>query len=406
MIKADLIIKNIGELTTAKKGQVTTEYKKWIVIKNGIIIAIEDEADLSNQYELNSASIIDASGLAVIPGFVDCHTHVVFGGSRVEEFAAKRVTKSPEKLQEMGIETGIMVSVNRTRNVTKETLYKESKGRLEWMIHYGSTTVESKSGYGLNLETELRQLEVSNQLNQNLDIDIVTTFLGAHGWPEDKSKETYMKELIEVILPQVKNQKLASFCDIWCDEGHYTAEDSKRILQAGMDSGLRPKIHADAYSSIGATALAAEMKMLSADHLNYTPDESVDKMINADVIGVILPATDFAVQHPRPVEGRRLLDRGLKVAIGTNCCPGIWNVSMPFAMTLACLNHGFSVEEALLGATYRGAEALGLQEQCGSIEVGKKADIQVLSTKTYRDLIYRFGESLVKTLIKNGQVIS
>lgn len=406
MERADLTIKNIAELTTAKDGKIRSEKNQWIAIKGQLIVAIGSEELVKSQYDLSESRIIDARGLAVIPGFVDCHTHVVFGGSRVEEFAAKRITKSADKLKAMDIETGIMVSVNKTRETSKTQLFNESKARLEWMLQYGTTTVESKSGYGLNLETELKQLEVSQELNKALPLDIVTTFLGAHGWPDDRTKEAYMLELIETIMPEVKKRNLAQFCDVWCDEGHYTKEDSKAILEAGILNGLLPKIHADAYSYIGATDLAAEMGMFSADHLNFTPAEAVEKMIQSNVLGVLLPATDFAVQHPKPVDGRSLLDQGLKMAIGTNCCPGIWNVSMPFAMTLACLNHGFSAEEALLGATYRGAEALGLEKKCGSIEIGKQADIQILTTGTYQDLIYRFGESLVKVLIKNGVVIS
>ena len=273
------------------------------------------------------------------------------------------------------------------------------------MIKYGTTTIESKSGYGLNLQTELKQLEVMKKLGSETSIDIIPTFLGAHGWPSNISKEKYIDLLINEMIPTVAAKKLAIFCDVWCDDGHYTKKDSEKILRAGLKYGLLPKIHADAYSYIGATDLACEMKMYSADHLNYTPISVIDKLIEADVVGVLLPATDFAVKHPKPVLAREMLDRGLKIAIGTNCCPGIWNVSMPFTMTLACINHGFHADEALLGATIRGAKALGLSNKIGSIEVGKKADIQILSTPTYKDLIYKYGENLSETIIKNGKII-
>lgn len=405
MKKADLIIANSKETVTCADENFNTIKNAWIAVIGDTISAIGTEQDIKAKFNFEEKDVVDASNKSVIPGFVDCHTHFVFGGSRVEEYSAKLVTKSPDKLKEMGIQTGIMVSVNLTREASWEKLYQESKKRLDWMIRFGTTTIESKSGYGLDLQTELKQLEVMKQLNSETPIDIIPTFLGAHGWPSDVSKEKYMKILIDEMIPIVAEKKLAEFCDVWCDDGHYTKEDSERILRAGIKHGLSPRIHADAYSYIGATDLASEMKMHSADHLNYTPMSAVDKLIESDVVGVLLPATDFAVKHPKPVLAREMLDRGLKMAIGTNCCPGIWNVSMPFTMTLACINHGFYADEALLGATIRGAQALGLSDKIGSIEVGKKADIQILSTSNYQDLVYRYGENLTETVIKNGKVL-
>jgi len=403
--RADLIIANASELATMHNGEFKVFKNHWIAVIDGVIAGIGEKEVIQGKFDFTSDALIDATGKAVIPGFVDCHTHVVFGGSRVEEYTAKLLTKSPDRLKDMGIETGIMVSVNQTREKSFKTLYKESRDRLVWMMRFGTTTCECKSGYGLEIETEIRQLEVVKQLDESLPIELLATFLGAHGWPDDMTKEAYMELLIERMLPLVKEKKLAKFCDVWCDEGHYSKEESREILEAGIENGLKPKIHADAYSYIGATELAVEMQLLSADHLNYTPLSVAKKMSNADIVGVILPATDFAVKHPKPVDGRMLIDSGLKIAIGTNCCPGIWNVSMPFAMTLACLNHGLHADEALLGATYYGAKALGLEATHGSLEVGKKADILILSTNTYKDLVYKYGESLVEGLIKEGKRI-
>lgn len=404
-IRATLVIANAAEIVTLDNGQLKRLEHAWLAVAGDQIIAIGEEEDVRRIVDFSDEVIIDASGKSVVPGFVDCHTHVVFGGSRVEEYAAKLITKSPERLKEMGIETGIMVSVNKTREKSFDELYIETRDRLIWMLRFGTTTVESKSGYGLEMDTELRQLEVSKKLNDTLPIEIIPTFLGAHGWPDNVSKEAYMDELINEIMPVVASRNLAVFCDVWCDEGHYSKEDSRRILEAGLKHGMQPKIHADAYSYIGATDLSVEMGMRSADHLNYTPVSVAKAMAEAGVVGVLLPATDFAVKHPKAVDARKLADTGLKIAIGTNCCPGIWNVSMPFAMTLACLNHGLHADEALLGATYYGAMALGLEETHGSLNIGKKADIQILSTATYKDLVYRYGESLVEMLFKNGERI-
>ena len=406
MKKANLIIANSKEIVTCENEKFNIVKNGWVAVIDDTIAAIGTEQDIKANFNFEKDDVIDASNKSVIPGFVDCHTHFVFSGSRVEEYSAKLITKSPKKLKEMGIETGIMVSVNKTRDASWEKLYQESKKRLGWMIKYGTTTIESKSGYGLDLQTELKQLEVMKKLTSDTPIDIVPTFLGAHGWPNDFSKEKYMDLLIDEMIPIVAERGLAVFCDVWCDDGHFTKEDSEKILRTGLKYGLAPKIHADAYSYIGATDLASEMKMYSADHLNYTPISAVDKLIESDVVGVLLPATDFAVKHPKPVLAREMLDRGLKMAIGTNCCPGIWNVSMPFAMTLACIKHGFYADEALLGATIRGAQALGLSDKIGSIEVGKKADIQILSTPNYQDLVYRYGENISEMVIKNGKVIT
>jgi imidazolonepropionase len=406
MKKADLVISNTKEIVTCANEKFEIIKNGWIAVIGDTIAAIGTEEDINLEYDYEARDVIDASNKSVIPGFVDCHTHFVFAGSRVEEYSAKLISKAPDTLKAMGVETGIMVSVNKTREASSELLYSESKKRLDWMAKYGTTTIESKSGYGLNFQTELKQLEVMKKLKSDTHVDIIPTFLGAHGWPDDISKNDYIDLLINEMIPAVADKELALFCDVWCDDGHYTKKDSERILRAGLKYGLAPKIHADAYSYIGATDLAAEMNMYSADHLNYTPMSAIDKLIKADVVGVLLPATDFAVKHPKPVLAREMLDRGLKMAIGTNCCPGIWNVSMPFTMTLACINHGFHADEALLGATIRGAEALGLSKEIGSIEVGKKADIQILSTPNHQDLVYRYGENLAETIIKNGKIIA
>ena len=327
---------------------------------------------------------IDATGKVVLPGFIDCHTHVTFGGSRVAAYAVSVVDDNPETLAKKGIPSGIYASVNMTINLPKEELKAQTKRRLENMFMNGTTTLEGKSGYGLTMESELRMLEVNRELNEELPLDIFSTFLGAHGWTEGMKKEDYIDLLCKEMIPRVAGEKLAVCNDIWCDEGHYTAKECETVLAAGRDYGLAPRIHTDAYSYIGGSDLAADMHMLSADHLNYTPVSVFQKLKDADVTGVLLVGTDFAVNHPKQVDPRPMLDIGMDLGLATNCCPGCWCESMIFILVLACRQHGFSAEEALRAATKGAAKAMGLKDR-GSLTPGKLADLLILDTDTYED---------------------
>lgn len=405
---ADLVIINCSQLLTCK--EVATDLiglieNAWIAVIGEKITAVGTKKEVTSVIDCSHALMIDATNKVVVPGFVDCHTHLVFGGSRVKEYAARMTVDDPEILHQRGIKTGIMVSVEMTREATEKLLYAAAADRLISMINAGTTTVESKSGYGLSTTEEIKILMVNKQLNRNLPIDVISTFLGAHGWPEDISKEKYIDLLIQEMIPQVAELRLAEFCDIWCDEGHYSAEESRKILNAGINAGLKPKIHTDAYSYIGGSDLAAEMKMVSADHLNYTPQRIMRKLSEANVPGVLLPATDFAVMHPKPFNPRPMIKEGMTIALATNCCPGCWIESMQFVMALACRQHQMSPAEALRAATLGGAIALQLEKDRGTLEVGKLADIQIWDIPTYEDVIYRLGRNVVEKVIKRGKVI-
>ena len=272
-----------------------------IYIEGNLIKAIGPKADVDKYVEgIEDVQHINAQGKVICPGFIDCHTHVVFGGSRVAEYAIKLTDPRPETLAKFGIPTGIYASVNMTRDVPVEELAARTERRMRNMVVTGTTTIESKSGYGFTLPSEMKMLEVNRLLSATLPLDIVPTFLGAHGWEEGKSKEWYIDHLCQDMIPQVAAFHMASFNDVWVDEGHFTAADAEKILSCGRDHGLIPSIHTDAYSDIGGSTLAAEMKMANAGHLNYTPLEVLPKLRDAGVVGVILPGTDFAVQHPRP----------------------------------------------------------------------------------------------------------
>lgn len=405
-LEADLVIQNASQLLTCAqdaKDLVGLVQKGWVAISGEEIIAVGDRASVESSIVLDRADRIDASGKVVAPGFVDCHTHLVFAGSRVEEYSARLITDDPEELKRRNISTGIMVSVGHTRSASDEELYLQSSLRLEEMMLSGTTTVESKSGYGLDLNTEIRMLQVNSQLGKNYPVEIVSTFLGAHGWPSDMKKEDYLEVLTKEMIPAVAELGLAEFCDIWCDEGHFTASESRNVLQAGREAGLEPKIHTGAYSYIGGADLAAEMKAVSADHLNYTPRETLRKLAEAGVPGVLLPGIEFAVRHPNPFDPIPMLEEGLEIALGTNCCPGGWCTSMPLVLQLGCRNHGLSPEQAIRASTFGGAKALRRHKETGSLERGKRADIQIWRTDRYEDLIYHLGSPMVDTVIYKGK---
>lgn len=405
--KIDLLITNAAELVTctgAGMGDLGLIENAWIAINDGKIAGVGSETEIKREFDLGQSIIIDASGKVVAPGFVDAHTHLVFFGTRVEEYAAKLAGDTPEKLAKLGITTGPNRTVELTRNTPENELFNQSKKRVLKMLEYGITTVESKSGYGLTTESEIKILEVSRRLNEETPLDVLNTFLGAHGFPENLTKSEYLGVIINEMIPQVGERRLAEFCDVWCDDGYFTAEESEIILKAGLEYGMKPKIHADAYSYIGGTDLAAKMKMVSVDHLNYTPVEVMKKLAEANVTGVLMPALDFAVGHKRPFDAREMLDLGMNIALATDLCPACYTESMQFVINLACKLYKFSVEEAIKAATYGGAKALDLDDR-GVVQAGKIADLQIWDVPTYKHIAYELGTNIVETVIKNGRVV-
>jgi imidazolonepropionase len=338
----------------------------------------------------------------VAPGFVDCHTHLVFGGSRVHEYAA-RLTRSAAEVRALSIPMGIQATVAMTRAASTDKLVASAAARLRGMFLAGTTTVEVKSGYGLNVADEIRMLEAGRRLGQMGPPDVVNTFLGAHDFPPDLPRGRYVDLVVEEMIPRVAAQGLAEFCDVYCDDGYYTAAESRRILEAGAAAGLRPKIHTDAYSDIGGAMMAADLGVVSADHLNYITPAAARRLARAGVVGVVMPALDWAVGHSRPFDARMLLAQGMTLALATDLCPACWAESMQFVMQLACRLYHFSPEEALLASTSGGAKALGLADR-GVLAPGTLADIQVWSVPTFEDIIYRLGNNAVIAMVKRGQV--
>lgn len=405
--KVDLVIRHAAEALTCKgEGMAELGVIKdaWIAVKDGRIAGVGTEREGSDSIDLDNASQLDASGKVVAPGFVDSHTHLVFNGTRVEEYAAKLAGDDKKKLEELGITTGPNRTIELTRHASEEELFQQSKKRMMNMLNYGMTTIESKSGYGLTTESEIKILKVGRRLDRETPVDVYNTFLGAHGFPEGVTKEEYLRIIIEEMIPEVGERKLAEFCDAWCDDGYFTAEESEQILEAGLKYGMKPKLHADAYSYIGGSDLAVKMNMVSVDHLNYTPVEVMEKLAESKVTGVLMPALDFAVGHKKPFDARKMLDLGMNIALATDLCPACYTESMQFVINLACKLYKFTVEEAIKAATYGGACALDLDDR-GVIAEGKVADLQIWSIPSYVHIAYELGTNIVETVLKDGEVV-
>ncbi len=411
--KADLLIHNTSELITcvSKENDPLGRIPNGAVaVSNGRILATGLQADLEQCLDLTGSEALDAKGKIVAPGFVDCHTHLVFGKSRAKEYALK-MTLSIAEIEAMGLKTGIPASIAMTRETSEEGLFTSALDRLERMLQYGTTTVESKSGYGIRWPDELKMLHVNQRLAQAQPVDVVSTFLGAHDFPPEINRKdpnqrlAYIRELTHEMIPRVAEDNLAAFCDIYCDVGYYTAKESETVLKAGMEHGLAPRIHTDAYANIGGSSVAAALPAVSADHLNYTSEKEMRRMAQSNVVGVVLPALDFAVAHPDPFDARPMREAGMTLALGTNLNPGNWTESMQLVMQLACRNHGMAPEEALLAATTGAARAIQHHHEIGCLREGYKADIQIWDLPNLEDIIYRIGNNAVCMVIKNGKIV-
>lgn len=365
-----------------------------VAVDDGRIVAVGDLSRVTGRRTL------DARGGVVMPGFVDAHTHVVFGGSRVEEYAARVAGQEPPS----GAPVGIGGTTDATRVCTTEQLVDQAGGRVREMVDQGTTTLESKSGYGLEPAAELRILEASRQLGRDLPVEVVSTYLGAHAFPRDVAPEDYVATVVRQI-PDVAAAGLAEFCDVYCDEGYFDLDQTRRILEAGLAHGLRPKLHLDAYSHTGAAGLAIELGAVSVDHLNHTPAKDLLRLAEAGTVGVYMPCLDYAVRHPNPVRGRALVESGIEIALATDICPGCWVTDMQLAIAMACRSGGLSVAQAIRAATYGAARSLGREDRLGSLLPGHQADVVVLDLPRHEDLAYRLGRNSVTTVVKAGRVL-
>ena len=418
-MKGNLIIKNASALVTcsgfmAKKGREMSELgiiaDGAVVIEQGRISRVGTTtnimADLkASSKDLSQFETIDASGKAVLPGFVDSHTHLVFGGYRAEEYAWRLMGDSYMDILQRG--GGILSTVRATRSASREELTEAGLKRLDSMLSFGVTTVEGKSGYGLDRETEIKQLEVMADLNRLHPLDVVPTFMGAHAvLPEYKGREDdYIDFLLKEVVPEVASRRLAEFCDIFCEKNVFSVEQSRRLLTNAVESGLKSKLHADEIVRLGGAELAAEIGAVSADHLLHASDEGLHAMAEAGVVATLLPATAFSLREPY-ARGRQMIDAGGAVALATDFNPGsCFSESIPLVAALAALYVNLSPEEIVTALTLNGAAALDRAQVAGSLDPGKKGDVIILENPSYRFIPYHLGVSTVEKVIKRGTLV-
>lgn len=416
-MQADLLIYNAGQVLTMagfshrpKRGTELADTglirNAAIAVSQGRIVAVGPESEVKQAVRLERQGLaIDARGGIVLPGWVDPHTHVFYAGSREEEFALKLAGVSYLEILRRG--GGINTTVQHCRTASDQELLAQTRARLQTMLHHGTTTVEAKSGYGLSVEEELRHLRLINTLACEGPLDLIPTFLGAHAVPPEYRgrQEEYVELVIEEMLPRVAAEKLALFCDVFCEEGVFSVEESRRILTRAKELGLKLKIHAEELSETGGARLAAELGAVSADHLLHVSLEGMRALAQSGVMAVLLPGTSFYLRE-KYAPAREMIATGVPVALATDANPGSCPCeNMQLVINLACLYLRLTPEEAMSAATINAAHAVGRAHLVGSIEEGKQADLVIYDARDYRYLAYHFGVNLARWVIKKGRPV-
>lgn len=407
----ELALVNIGSLVTCKGSfpKRGKEMGELGIITNAAVVTQDDKivfagtmAEFEKNFSGKEPEILDCKGKAVLPGFVDSHTHLVFGGYRADEFNWRQNGVSYMEIMNRG--GGIASSTQATREASEEELLAVALKRLESMMSYGVTTVEAKSGYGMDKGTELKQLRVVKKLQALSPMTVVPTYMGAHSVPKEFKEEPdrYIDFIINEVLPVVAKEKLAEFCDVFCEKNVFSISQSKWLLLEAQRLGLGAKIHADEIVCLGGAELAAEIGCQSADHLLKASDEGIRKLANSNTVATLLPATAFCLKEPY-ANGRKMIDSGCAVAIASDFNPGsCFTESIPLLIALSVINMGFSIEETITALTINGAAAVGKADKVGSIEVNKQADLLVLQWPDIGFLSYHTACNGIEAVIKNG----
>jgi imidazolonepropionase len=415
MIQADLAVRRIGLLATlagpaprlgADLRDLGVREQAAVAAWHGRIVYVGPDPGLETAVALvPGATVLDADGAAVVPGFVDAHTHVCFAGNRDEEIRRRLAGASYREIAAAG--GGIVRTMLATREASRERLVSGIRSRLDEMLLQGTTTAEIKSGYGLETGAELRSLEAIRDAGASHPVAVVPTFLGAHEVPPEHrgDRRRYLDLLTNEMIPEVARLGLAGFCDVFCEEGVFTVEESRRILVAARDRGLKLRVHADELTWTGGAELAGELRARSADHLVHVSEAGIRALADASCVATLLPSAAFYLRLGRAAPARALVEAGVPVALATDANPGGGlSPSLPFAMTVACFSMGLSLEEALAAATLNAACSLDVQDEVGSIETGKSADLVVLRSPRLLDLL-RVGVTAIRVVVKSGAVV-
>ena len=417
-MRADFLLINAGQLVTVagnsdhpKRGEELSEIAVItdgaVAARDGVIAAVGTTSELQDRVELEEdAVVIDAQGKVVLPGLVDPHTHVVFAGSREHELEMK--IQGMPYLEILARGGGILDTVRSTREASREDLVRTAAKYLDEMLAQGTTTAEAKSGYGLTLKDELKMLEAIRVLQETHPVDLVPTFLGAHAIPEEYKDDPdgFVDLVIQEMLPAISPLGLARFCDVFCEEGVFSVEQTRRVLLEAKRLGFELKIHADEMVTLGGAELAAELGATSADHLMMISDQGIEMLAASETIAVLLPATTFCVMGERYAPARKMIEKGAAVALSSDFNPGSSPVnSLQIVMGIACRQLKMAPAEVISAVTINAAHAIGCASSVGSIEEGKRADLVIFDAQDYRYLMYRFGTNLVDKVVKSGRIV-
>ena len=408
-----LAVLHVSQLVTLAgptRPRVGAQMTELAIIRDGGMLIRDGKVDSvgrSNEIEKQSrgAEIVDAGRRVVLPAFVDAHTHLVFAGNRLEDFERRARGESYEQISKAG--GGIWSTVEKTRAASEHDLLVQAKKHADWFLRGGTTTVEAKSGYGLTLEDELKILRVMRSLNEESPLEIVPTFLGAHAVPREMDVDAYIELVIDEMLPRIAREKLAAFCDVFCERGYFDVEQSRRILTAARKLGLKLRIHADQLSNLGGAKLAAELDATTADHLEKTDRDGIAALTSASVQAVLLPGSVYTLGSSDYPSAREMIEAGLAVVIATDFNPGSSPTpSMPMILSLACTQMKMSPAEAITGATINAAYSLNWGNKIGSLERGKLANFSIFDCEDFREIAYWFGIPQLHSVFAKGERVA